>query len=328
MPASPHHADDRWRLLADWHFREFDELAQSIRGWGVDFRQLKPGRSPTQLLQFGSPDLLITRFQIDQPYDQRGSTPPDMFTLGFVERGSGKVFTPEGTVTESEIWCFSADREFSCASQSDFRAYGMSLSESLVDEVADVCEFRDVREVLGVNQVVRCPQRADVDAIRNRLVGITQHIRSGKGESKFGSLGHARALELDLVRQVLETLAGPLEVMRLPMTGRKQLVLRRTLEYLDANPDSYITVHDLAEVVGAGVRTLEYVFKDYFGVPPKAYLTARRLWGARRELIRSDPKDTLVCDVAHNWGFWHLGRFAMDYRRFFGELPSQALGTD
>lgn len=30
-------------------------------------------------------------------------------------------------------------------------------------------------------------------------------------------------------------------------------------------------------------------------------------------------------DVANNWGFWHMGRFAADYRKFFGELPSETL---
>ncbi|MCK5375915.1 MAG: helix-turn-helix domain-containing protein, partial [Acidobacteria bacterium] len=32
-----------------------------------------------------------------------------------------------------------------------------------------------------------------------------------------------------------------------------------------------------------------------------------------------------VTDVANNWGFWHMGQFAADYRKMFGELPSQTL---
>jgi len=29
--------------------------------------------------------------------------------------------------------------------------------------------------------------------------------------------------------------------------------------------------------------------------------------------------------VANAWGFWHMGQFARDYRRLFGELPSDTL---
>jgi len=28
-------------------------------------------------------------------------------------------------------------------------------------------------------------------------------------------------------------------------------------------------------------------------------------------------------DVAWRWAFWHQSRFAADYRRLFGELPSE-----
>jgi AraC family ethanolamine operon transcriptional activator len=40
----------------------------------------------------------------------------------------------------------------------------------------------------------------------------------------------------------------------------------------------------------------------------------------RGELL-SRSADT-VGDVAARWGFWHLSRFAADYRQHFGELPS------
>ncbi|MCP4898634.1 MAG: helix-turn-helix domain-containing protein [bacterium] len=49
-----------------------------------------------------------------------------------------------------------------------------------------------------------------------------------------------------------------------------------------------------------------------------------RLDGVRKELLRSGAK-LKIADTANNWGFWHVGQFAADYRRHFGELPSQTL---
>ena len=57
---------------------------------------------------------------------------------------------------------------------------------------------------------------------------------------------------------------------------------------------------------------------------PKQYLHARRLAGVRREL-RLAPSEVRVVDVANRWGFWHMGRFAADYRKQFGEQPSETL---
>jgi len=47
--------------------------------------------------------------------------------------------------------------------------------------------------------------------------------------------------------------------------------------------------------------------------------------GVHRELRRADPSNTRVADVANEWGFWHMGQFVADYRRRFGERPSETL---
>jgi AraC family ethanolamine operon transcriptional activator len=49
-----------------------------------------------------------------------------------------------------------------------------------------------------------------------------------------------------------------------------------------------------------------------------------RVAGVRAELL-TGPVSTAIADVANNWGFWHMGQFAHNYRKLFGELPSETL---
>ena len=322
MNSAVNSADKVWNLLIDRHFEDFEEAAELARGWDVDFRQLEAGRSPTDVLQFGSPGFLVTRFSMSRAYDQRGSTPPGTLTFGILDEDIKDTITPEGPITEDGIWCFPSSLEFAAASGSEFRGCTLSLSDSLLDEVAELHELPGSRAVLGSGRVVHCRQ-VDIDTIRRRLGRIYREIRNGG----IGLL-HPRQvheLESELTRQLLEGLTGPVGFVRPRMTGRRRLILHRALDYLEAAPNSAVTVSELAQAVGAGVRTLEYVFKDYFGVTPKAYLCAWRLVGARRELRQSNAASMRVQDAAHNWGFWHLGQFSKDYQRFFGELPSQTL---
>ena len=44
-----------------------------------------------------------------------------------------------------------------------------------------------------------------------------------------------------------------------------------------------------------------------------------------QEAIRAADETEGVADIANGWGFWHMGQFAADYRRQFGELPSETL---
>jgi AraC-like DNA-binding protein len=61
---------------------------------------------------------------------------------------------------------------------------------------------------------------------------------------------------------------------------------------------------------------------EYLGMGPKRYLLLRRMNLARQALRQAAPDATSVTDIATRYGFWQLGRFAVEYQSLFGELPS------
>ena len=101
-------------------------------------------------------------------------------------------------------------------------------------------------------------------------------------------------------------------------------VVRRALEYLEAFPREALTVERLCRHSAASMSTLERAFKDRLGVSPQRYLLLSRLSGVRRALL-NDDSGLSVTGAANAWGFWHMGKFAADYRRVYAELPSQTL---
>lgn len=58
---------------------------------------------------------------------------------------------------------------------------------------------------------------------------------------------------------------------------------------------------------------------------PKAYMQSKRFNSVRQNLRAADPTNSNVWEIAAEWGFWHMGQFARDYRSFFNELPSATL---
>lgn len=89
-----------------------------------------------------------------------------------------------------------------------------------------------------------------------------------------------------------------------------------------------LTVADLAEAVGVSVRSLQHGFRRDLNTSPTHYLRERRMAKAHELLRASSTATTSVTEVATSLGFLHLGRFSVEYRRCFGESPSQSLHHD
>lgn len=109
-----------------------------------------------------------------------------------------------------------------------------------------------------------------------------------------------------------------------PRGGRR--AVRRSMEYIEAHLSEPISMADLAQHIGASVRSIQQGFRDELSTTPLNYLRDRRLERARQELMDSAPSDGLsVTAVAEHWGFNHLGNFAVLYKNRYGESPSETL---
>jgi transcriptional regulator GlxA family with amidase domain len=70
---------------------------------------------------------------------------------------------------------------------------------------------------------------------------------------------------------------------------------------------------------------LERTFQRELQMSPSQYILTRRLIAANKALKQSSSDNTHVTQVAMEYGFNHLGRFAGAYSEHFGELPSKTL---
>lgn len=100
-------------------------------------------------------------------------------------------------------------------------------------------------------------------------------------------------------------------------------IAQRAREFMQANLGEPITLADICLAARASQRTVEYAFRDVYGVGAKKFLKLLRLNAVRRQLRRSDVEPISIADAAHRAGFWHMGHFAADYRRLFGQTATQ-----
>ena len=96
----------------------------------------------------------------------------------------------------------------------------------------------------------------------------------------------------------------------------------RAIEYMQAHLHQPITIEEIAAAANVGIRTLQLSFRQWRMTTPMTYLHELRMTEARRDLL-AQPPSLSVAEIARKWGFAHLGRFAIDYKRQFGESPSE-----
>jgi len=101
--------------------------------------------------------------------------------------------------------------------------------------------------------------------------------------------------------------------------------IAKTIELIRTRPEHPWTVAALAAEVAISVRSLQVGFSRSVGQTPMRYLRQVRLERVHDELARAEPGATTITEAAARWGFTHLGRFASEYRKAFGELPSTSL---
>lgn len=101
--------------------------------------------------------------------------------------------------------------------------------------------------------------------------------------------------------------------------------IKQARDFIADHLQESIHLGDLGLEIGLSMRGTENLFKDMIGVNPTIYLRHQRLHAVRRKLAKATPSPGIVKQVALEMGFWHLGRFASDYRAFFGENPSATL---
>lgn len=135
----------------------------------------------------------------------------------------------------------------------------------------------------------------------------------------------AESLERALVDGLLSVHASPFsERIHDPGAPTHPRSLKKALSLLEDHCAEPLTTADVAEAVGVSVRSLQEAFRSHLDTTPMAYLRAVRMSRIHAEL-RAAGDGTTVTDVALRWGVTHAGRFAQEYRRMYGQPPSQTL---
>lgn len=300
-----------------------DELCYAARAWDLDFRPLEQAPGTSRLVQTIDPAASLGYAHLAPRVEQRGASPTGMRTFALLGRDAPDVIWCGATVDADTLMSFDSGGDFECSSPAGFSVHTLSVSIEGLDELARIQGLGSVERLGRSARTIPLPP-GQADWLRRSLEEVTRRIE--RDPAAAGRPGVRELAEHELPAAMLHAAIGDSLSPRAGDRSTREGALHRALDFIEANARRAPRVAELYTASGTSERTLRYAFQERFGLSPKEYLQAVRLNGVRRDLRHSRDRAT-ISDTANRWGFWHMGQFAADYRRLFGELPSQTVST-
>lgn len=135
----------------------------------------------------------------------------------------------------------------------------------------------------------------------------------------------AHGLEQAMIEAMVGCLGSGKDHGKSLAQAQHAIVMHRFRQAVEQHPGEPLYILQLCKAIGVSERALRMCCQEYLGTSPKRYLLLRRMHQARRALREAASDTTTVATIATEFGFWHLGRFAINYQALFGESPSGTL---
>lgn len=305
------------RLLLDRDFLDFESLANTL-GWSQSFRQLSTGNLRVSVQVVGHEWCHVTRLHFNRSFHQVGKPPDGFLSFGLPDLDQASLRWASTDVEAGALVNFNVPDGLNMTSQGVFSGTILSIA---------VNSFRSALQRLEpdtavMDEIGQAPYWIPQDESLARLREALSLVFQAAAEQCGDALREYReAFDFGFAMDLL-TVIGESSLPPPPPKHNRLAVVNRALELLKTDYEFGINVETLCQTTGTSYSTLSRAFQQEFGITPNRYLRNRRLTAARSALAQPGSSRT-ISEIAHDCGFWHMSAFSADYRKLFGELPSE-----
>lgn len=293
-----------------------EDLEAASAGWDVRYAQLGQGRADCRRVAVHSARLQLCFEAWSLGMLKTGRPPRGAVSFLVVAGRSGSARIQGRQSTAGAVFVLFEGEELDCRTAGPAQFLSVSIEGAALDgHLSDLfgCTFGHLLQQGRLSAL-----RADVPSLRTLCLDLAVRVADAR---VLRDPAASAALEKRVVKLLWSESEAPAEAAT---ASRGRALALRADAWLRQNLAAPPTIAVLCGALGVGERTLHDAFRDHLDTTPKAYAKALRLNAARHDLLRPTAK-TRVTDVALDWGFGHFGWFSQDYRRLFGETPSQTL---
>ena len=285
---------------------DFSELVDRL-GWQTRVHQTVKGSLGLDLQIHNSEQLTLFKTSTKTANFRDIQTPANATTFGLFRPAGGTNSWCHRTFGDDGLLKMPAG-SYSAANSAGFIGYQLAFDSHFVEQALIQLELPEIPS-------------SEATIPRSRSMSSAMDLLLNSSEASL-----MRHLSDALLSDFLSSFCGVASISR-DRAWQRRRAFDNAREYMNAHLGDAITLSDVCRAIGASRRSITGAFHESLGISPKAYLKIIRLNAVRRSLRAARFGELRVTDVANDAGFWHMGQLAQDYRKLFGELPSDTLAA-
>lgn len=316
-------------LINAFQLDDVDDQAAQLPHWDQEYQQLGCGKFSGSLAYVDLQEFTLIRETSNKALHETVMPPADLMVVGMsmsCENSptfNGKVFD------QNSLLMVDGQRSHDIRTEGHLDLIGISVNRdyffSRVHE-QDASIASD-----SINSTVTQLQAHLAATLRQYFIYVSQILQGSN--AAMGGILTPRMLASSMMSHIAlaVSLSNPGKYAdTVPRSQQRRAdIVQKAIKYMREHASEEIGILDVCAATYVSRRTLQYCFEERLNISPLQYLKTLRLNLARRELkllLESQvvrERENTIANVAANCGFNHASRFASDYKRLFGELPSK-----
>jgi AraC family ethanolamine operon transcriptional activator len=318
-------------------YQNFDDgrsFHKSLNRFDVDTWQLSSGKFQGKLIEVSTNNMQIDRHCHNSLLRIEG-TPTKNWVFGIPVHPLCLLFEQKYQLEDNYILMSPPESGFKMVQKSAYDLFVIYCSEKFFFNLCQQYHLPEPRQLLGEAYYHPSAMMCYSEQLKILRQGICQFFHHGflslfaqPKDSLLSSLVVSyfqQILEEEIPKRLILTLAEAQNIQPKKVILKRASILNQAEAFIKTYIKADINIEDICRETGVSKRTLEYIFQDFYGLSPKAYLKQLRLNQFHIVLKTQYSAGYKIKEIAEEWGFWHTGRLASDYFRLFGELPSESV---
>ena len=298
----------------------------AMQPWVVmECYQLSRGKRLSQMDSLDLGRLQIVREYQFAAVQKLGITPADFCTVSYCTQDPAFRLSDHASDSADSVFFIPERTEFDIHVPAGTQTTYVSFSQSEFVAAAQALNPRAWEHPSRRASQFQSTQLAELKTVLGCCIG-TAEAAAKRGETLDPTIMQGIVLQTALRIAAAGSGDG---TTSLPLAARSRALrtCRLARDFVEEQLAGHVvpTVVDICMSLAVSERALLYAFHDYVGMSPQSYLRRCRLNQVRATLLANGPQDTTVTQVAMQFGFLHLGRFAGDYKQIFEESPGATL---